>query len=169
MRKLFSTYFWSLLMVSLVFPASAEEKKLTFNSDGNFRILQIKDFQCSDIAKEKMLTFLNNALDIYKPDLVVLVGDQLDYGFHNTNEEKASATLNNLLMPLEERGISFLFTFGKHDREVEQGDVLGAYLGHDQQILSLEKQQTELNLATTEASDSEITAIPVKDMLAFMI
>ena len=117
MKKIIALILSTLLLMSLVFPASAKEKKLSFNSDGTFRILQINDFQDRDEAHAYSLAFLNSVLDKYEPDLVVLVGDQLNDYFPGVTEEKIRTALKNQLMPMEERGIPFIFTFGNHDRD----------------------------------------------------
>ncbi len=102
-----------------VFPVSAEDKKLTFNKNGKFRIMQVNDFQDRDNTNADSLAFLNKALDLYKPDLVVLVGDQIHHSFPGVTVEKIKTTIRNQLMPIEERGIPFLFTFGNHDRDYD--------------------------------------------------
>ena len=120
MKKIIALILSTLLLMSLVFPASAKEKKLSFNSDGTFRILQINDFQDRDEAHAYSLAFLNSVLDKYEPDLVVLVGDQLNDYFPGVTEEKIRTALKNQLMPMEERGIPFIFTFGNHDRDYKE-------------------------------------------------
>lgn len=106
-----------ILMSVCALPASAEKDVLKFGEDGKFRIMQINDFQDRDNTNAQSLEFLNAALDIYKPDLVVIVGDQLHNSFPDITEEKIKTTITNQLMPIEERGIPFLFTFGNHDRD----------------------------------------------------
>ena len=106
-----------LLMSAFVMPSNAadEEKKLTFDENGKFRILQINDFQDRDVADERSLAFLNAVLDKYEPDLVVLVGDQLSDYFPNKTPERIKQAIANQVLPMQERGIPFLFTFGNHD------------------------------------------------------
>lgn len=106
-----------LLFSVTLLPVSAQDKKLTFGDDGKFRILQINDFQDRDTVNSDSLAFLNAVLDKYEPDLVVLVGDQLSDYFPNKTAEKIKTAIKNQVMPMEERGIPFLFTFGNHDRD----------------------------------------------------
>lgn len=120
MKKIISLILSVLLLITFVFTASAKEKKLTFNSDGTFRILQINDFQDRDTTHEDSLVFLDSVLDKYEPDLVVLVGDQLSDYFPDVTEEKIRTALKNQLMPMEKRGIPFIFTFGNHDRDYKE-------------------------------------------------
>ncbi len=120
LKKTFAIILVVITVVSLcIFPASAEERKLTFDENGKFRILQINDFQDIDTTNTESLKFLNAVLDKYKPDLVVLVGDQIRDGFSGVTVDKIKTALSNQLMPMEERGIPFLFTFGNHDRDYQ--------------------------------------------------
>lgn len=118
-RKFCAVFLSLILLISaFIVPSSAEtEKKLTFDQNGKFRILQINDFQDRDNTNADSLAFLNKALDVYKPDLVVLVGDQLNDYFPGATPEKIRTAIINQLTPLEERGIPFIFTFGNHDRD----------------------------------------------------
>ncbi len=117
MKKITALVLTAFMLLPFVFSASAQEKKLTFNSDGTFRIMQINDFQDRDVPNADSVEFLNRVLDKYKPDLVVLVGDQLHDYFPGVTAEKIKVALSNQLMPLQERGIPFIFTFGNHDRD----------------------------------------------------
>lgn len=106
-----------------------KEEKVTFNEDGNFRILQINDFQDTDETDPKSIEFLNALLDKYEPDLVVIVGDQLSDVFENPTQEKIKTAIRNQLQPMEDRNIPFLYTYGNHDRDYED-------------VLSIEEQET---------------------------
>lgn len=117
MKRLTAILLAMLMMLSLTVTAFAADDKLTFGADGKFRILQINDFQDTDNVNEKSVDFLNKALDKYKPDLVVFVGDQLKDGVADFSVDRIRAALTSQLKPLEDRGIPFLFTFGNHDRD----------------------------------------------------
>lgn len=105
-----------LLFTSSAFCASAKETKLQFHQDGTFRLLLLNDFQDDDDINEKSLVFLNVVLDSYKPDLVVLNGDQL-WPDDNMTVQQIKNTLRRELSPMEKRKIPFLFTFGNHDHD----------------------------------------------------
>lgn len=92
---------------------------LKFKDDGTFRLLQINDFQDSDDVDPRSAAFLDAVLDKYRPDLVVLVGDQLTPG-EDMTAERIRTALKNELEPMEKRGIPFLFTFGNHDHDNER-------------------------------------------------
>ena len=114
-----------LLSVLLVFGccafATAEDaadKTLKFHEDGTFKILMINDTQ--DVGKngdDRMTDFLKAAVDTEKPDLVVFVGDQLSDVYPLASAEDYKITIDNILQPLEERGIPFIATLGNHDHD----------------------------------------------------
>lgn len=117
-KKALSIILSLVMLLSLtLLPVSAQEKKLTFNEDGSFRILQINDFQDRDTADERSLAFLDAVLDKYEPDLVVLVGDQLNDYFPGVTVERIKTAIAKQVLPMEERGIPYIFTFGNHDRD----------------------------------------------------
>ncbi|KAJ4299614.1 hypothetical protein N0V90_004860 [Kalmusia sp. IMI 367209] len=104
---------------------------LRAGADGKFKILQISDThmvtgvgQCKDAtdAKGRLLPeegadpltvkFMGQILDLEKPDLVVLTGDQL----HHDILDSQSA-LFKVVAPLIERSLPFVSVFGNHDDE----------------------------------------------------
>ncbi|MBQ9945769.1 MAG: metallophosphoesterase family protein [Clostridia bacterium] len=111
----------SLVMVlsfAVIGGATEKEKVLQFNEDGKFKIMQVNDTQ--DVGKgvnEKMPSFLEAALDIEKPDLVVFVGDQLADFYPFATEEDMALSIKNIIEPLQERNIPFLMTLGNHDHD----------------------------------------------------
>lgn len=117
-RKLLSLTLALILTVAIgIIPVSAKAEKLTFGSDGKFRVMQINDFQDRDNTNADSLAFLEAAIYVYKPDLIVLVGDQLHDSFPGVTAEKIKTAISNQLTPIEESGTPFLFTFGNHDRD----------------------------------------------------
>lgn len=119
MKKIVTFTLLVLFVVSMSFNCFAandvKTKTLSFNSDGTFRIMLMSDFQDKETPNAKSIAFLNAALDKYKPDLVIMDGDQI------TGRVKlgltARATLMYQLSPINRRGIPFLFTFGNHDHD----------------------------------------------------
>lgn len=117
-KKALSLVLMFVMLFSItLLPVSAQDKKLTFDEDGKFRILQINDFQDRDTTDIRSLAFLNAVLDKYEPNLVVLVGDQLSDYFPGVTPEKIKTAIANQVLPMQERGIPFIFTFGNHDRD----------------------------------------------------
>jgi hypothetical protein len=101
------------------------------NEDGKFKIVQISDTHmvtgvgvCKDAidangnplsereADPLTINFVGRILDVEKPDLVVLTGDQL----HHDILDSQSA-LFKVVAPLIERSIPYATVFGNHDDE----------------------------------------------------
>lgn len=129
----------SLVMVlsfAVIGGAAEEEKVLKFREDGTFKILQINDTQ--DVGKgvdERMVKFIEAALDIEQPDLVVFVGDQLSDMYPFGTKEDMIKAIDNIIAPLAERNIPFLVTLGNHDHDhfdvFSKADQFAAYSSYD--------------------------------------
>lgn len=129
----------SLVMVlsfAVIGGAAEEEKVLKFREDGTFKILQINDTQ--DVGKgvdERMVKFIEAALDIEQPDLVVFVGDQLSDAYPFGTKEDMIIAVDNIIAPLAERNIPFLVTLGNHDHDhfdvFSKADQFAAYSSYD--------------------------------------
>jgi hypothetical protein len=104
---------------------------LRVREDGKFKIVQISDTHmvtgvgvCKDAidahgenlpeseADPLTVDFIGKILDVEKPDLVVLTGDQL----HHDISDSQSA-LFKVVAPIIERSIPFAAIFGNHDSE----------------------------------------------------
>jgi hypothetical protein len=104
---------------------------LRVKEDGKFKIVQISDTHmvtgvgvCKDAidaygnhlpkseADPLTVNFIGKILDVEKPDLVVLTGDQL----HHDIPDSQSA-LFKVVAPIIERSIPFAAVFGNHDSE----------------------------------------------------
>lgn len=109
----------------------SDARALRVREDGKFKIVQISDMHmvtgvgvCKDAvdahgenlpeSKADPLTvnFIGNILDVEKPDLVVLTGDQL----HHDISDSQSA-LFKAVAPMIERSTPFAAVFGNHDSE----------------------------------------------------
>ncbi|KFY85186.1 hypothetical protein V500_08638 [Pseudogymnoascus sp. VKM F-4518 (FW-2643)] len=112
-------------------PKSDTPTALRVRQDGKFKILQIADTHmvtgvglCRDAidahgsdlpesdADPLTVKFVENILDVEKPDLVVLTGDQL----HHDIPECHTAILK-VVAPMINRSIPFAAVFGNHDSE----------------------------------------------------
>lgn len=115
-----------VMLLGSVIPAFAADSntRLQFNDDGEFKILHICDCQDGYPAQERMLTYINYMLDIYKPDLVVLGGDNT-VGYKETKE----AAIEELVAPFVEHETYFTLVFGNHDHEqgVDKDELLKMY------------------------------------------
>lgn len=96
-------------------PAAAADKTLKFKADGTFRIMQISDTHCTDQVYPEVIAFLEKALDDYKPDLVVFTGDNVTGGWFMSTPLSVKSAIDQLVAPLDERGIPFTVVFGNHD------------------------------------------------------
>lgn len=123
MKKITAILLALVLMFTLVCPVFAvhdnDTKTLRFNDDGKFKIMMINDVQDFDNPAKRSVEFIEKALDSEKPDLVVFAGDQLSDMFYTANYDKVKKAINNMIAPIEERDIPFLFTYGNHDHDRE--------------------------------------------------
>ncbi|NHC14315.1 metallophosphoesterase family protein [Motilibacter deserti] len=103
------------------FPAAAEAKqerapkRLRFDADGRFKIVEFNDTQDDARTDRRTLELMGRVLDSEQPDLVVLVGDNINGGPRTTSEMKQA--LNNVIQPMESRQIPWAATFGNHDED----------------------------------------------------
>ncbi|MBE6749312.1 MAG: hypothetical protein E7557_08820 [Ruminococcaceae bacterium] len=114
MKKVISILLVASMLFSLSitsFAAGASDDALRFNKNGTFKILVLADVQDGYPMEDAMITFVNEALDYAKPDLVVFCGDNI-----MTNDVRA---YEQLLTPIADRDIPFSLVFGNHDPEVE--------------------------------------------------
>jgi hypothetical protein len=105
--------------------------ELRVKEDGKFRIVQISDTHmvtgvgvCGDAmdargnylpeseADPLTVNFIGDVLDVERPDLVILTGDQI----HHDIPDSQSA-LFKVVTPIIERSIPFAAVFGNHDSE----------------------------------------------------
>lgn len=121
-------------------------KKLKFNNEGKFTILQVSDAQDMHIPRRGMFKMLNKFYDKINPDLIVLTGDNI-LGNHindapignwqNVKSKKGTLkrmkkALGYLLKPINKRQIPFAFVYGNHDdrnciSKNEQAEIYGSY------------------------------------------
>ena len=121
--KAFVSIFMILLLCCSCFaPASAATLKndtaLQVHEDGTFKICMFNDLQDNKTPHKKTIALMQAILDAEQPDLVVIVGDTHTDRNSFATAESVEATLLNLMKPVADRGIPFLFTFGNHDHEV---------------------------------------------------
>lgn len=126
MKKIIASIIVGIMLVASVVPAAAAEetKKLQFNEDGEFKVLHLSDCQDGFPAQEKMFIYINYMLETYKPDLVVLGGDN-SVGPEETKEQ----AIEELVAPFVEHETYFTLVFGNHDHQqgVEKEELLEMY------------------------------------------
>ncbi|MCR5150776.1 MAG: metallophosphoesterase [Clostridiales bacterium] len=124
MKKIFSVFLALVMALGVMTVAFADtvDPQLQFGSDGKFKILVLADFQEGYPVKQASKQFVIEALDKVQPDIVVLLGDNL--------YQNDLRIIDELVKPMQERGIPFTFVFGNHDREsagVEKEEQLKYY------------------------------------------
>lgn len=88
---------------------------LAFSADGRFTIVQFNDTQDGPTTDRRTTALQEAVLDDVAPDVVVINGDVIDG--RSTSELEAKQALNNVVLPMERRGIPFTVTFGNHDED----------------------------------------------------
>ena len=103
-------------------PAFAKEKapegELRFREDGSFTIMLLADAQDTNRTKPDTVELIEASLDEVKPDLVILMGDNIAgswFGARIHAQEKAEKAIGNIVGPIAQRRIPFALVFGNHD------------------------------------------------------
>ncbi len=126
MKKIITLMIVCVMLMTSIIPASAakKENKLQFDKNGEFKVLHLCDCQDGFPAQEKMFTYINYMLENYKPDLVVLGGDN-SVGEEETKEQ----AIEELVAPFVEHETYFTLVFGNHDHQqnVEKEELLEMY------------------------------------------
>ena len=117
----------SVLLVSatVAFAEGDASTTLKFNADGEFRIMLFADPQDDENLEETTTAIMCEALDMYKPDLVVYLGDNtVADGYENQKKAIEAVT-----KPVVDRGIPYSLVFGNHDEEhnVSKEELLAIY------------------------------------------
>ncbi|MGP9539344.1 metallophosphoesterase family protein [Brachybacterium sp. AOP43-C2-M15] len=102
--------------------------QLRFRDDGTFTAVQFNDTQDSHRTDRRTIALQEAVLEDVRPDVVVLNGDVID-GSPSTALE-AKQAINNVVRPMEDRGIAWALTFGNHDEDSSERTGLdeAAYL-----------------------------------------
>lgn len=95
------------------------DRHLQFNENGEFKILQISDIQEKAPLKRITKKLIKEAIEVEKPDLIVLTGDNIN-STAGKKEASAKKTISSVMSLLEKYGIPVAIVFGNHDTE---GDV----------------------------------------------
>lgn len=126
MKKFISFMLAFILAFAMLLPASASvqsaDNKLQFNSDGEFRIMQIADIQDGPLLFEIVRDFLKSVVPAEKPDLIVLTGDNISaaassIGIHAVDLLLVEAAIDRYMSIFEANNIPVAVVFGNHDAE----------------------------------------------------
>ena len=100
-------------VASVSFAGFKDEAVLQFDENGNFKIMVLADIQTGYPVPDDMITFIYEAADFAKPDIIVLTGDNI-----NTEEIEA---YDEVFGALERTGIPYTAVLGNHDQENSGG------------------------------------------------
>lgn len=113
------------LIMGAAMPAfAADSKTLSFDENGEFKILHLTDCQDTYPQNQTMMTYIDYMLKTYEPDLVILGGDNA-VGPKETKEEE----IKSLVEPFVRNEVYFTLVFGNHDHEqgVDKDTLLKYY------------------------------------------
>ncbi len=126
MKKFISFMLAFILAFAMLLPASASvqsaDNKLQFNSDGEFRIMQIADIQDGPLLFEIVRDFFKDVIPAAKPDLIVLTGDNISagassVGIHAVDLLLVEAAIDRYMSIFEANNVPVAVVFGNHDAE----------------------------------------------------
>lgn len=137
MKKILAVFLAVVMMFTLSSVSFAADNSkngnLQFDENGKFKILAFADVQDGYPMHEDFLVYMNEALDKTQPDLVIFLGDIIMSA--ETSEDYWKG-YDQLIEPLEARGIPFTFVFGNHDdqdthKESTKDEKLAKYMTYD--------------------------------------
>lgn len=107
------------------------KRTLRFNENGKFKILMISDIQETMNYDFRTVKGMEAMIDIEKPDLVILGGDNCD-GRKVKLKEELEEYLKIFTAPMENRSIPWIHVYGNHDYDIdvpvsEQNEIYCAY------------------------------------------
>ena len=97
---------------------------LAFGPSRRMRIVQVNDTPGGADVDRRTVEFMGKVLDRERPDFALINGDVID-GSPRTDLEVKQA-VNNVVSPMESRGIKWAIIFGNHDEDSveEHGTVM---------------------------------------------
>ena len=108
--------------------------KLKFNSDGKFRILlfgdihEHTDYKTNPKFKD-MQKLMNAAVEEFKPDLCILLGDNCNTDIYAEDPEKFREMLKDVVSPITSRNIPVAAVLGNHEHDHGHEDEIVAEYG----------------------------------------
>ena len=130
MKKFVRRFLSALLMLFMVLLASPAGRAeagsdapapLSFGSDGTFTIMLLSDLQSTQFVSPHLLRALKGVLLNNTPDLIILLGDQLEGGSPvmrlGSDERNMDNALSQMMQPIAASGVPFAVLLGNHDHE----------------------------------------------------
>ncbi|UNK72278.1 metallophosphoesterase family protein [Microbacterium sp. H1-D42] len=109
--------------------------RLQFPGDRPFKVVQFNDTQDDERTDRRTVELIEKTLDQEKPDFVVINGDVITGGCETRLAVKQA--INNVVWPMESRGIPWAVTYGNHDEDslsqsgVDEAGMLAIYRSYD--------------------------------------
>ena len=120
MKKTLSLILSMIILVTCfttsVYAKNKGDDTLKFNKDGKFTILNISDIQDGYPLNPLAKDYIEKTVDLVKPDLIVLTGDNIS-GYDIPEEEDAEKAIREFMDIFQERNIKVAAVFGNHDDE----------------------------------------------------
>lgn len=101
---------------------------LRFQPNGRFKIVQFNDTQDDHLTDRRTIEFMGKVLDQEKPNFALINGDVITDG--PKNPRQVYEAINNVVLPMETRGIPWAITFGNHDEDSVEDANTGVYERH---------------------------------------
>lgn len=128
MKRIVSILLAVVLAFGMLMPAYAAtaelpgNKKLQFNDDGEFRIMQIADIQDGPFLLDITRDFLDDVIPAADPDLIVLSGDNISagaatVGIHAIDLILVEIAIGRFMSIFEKHNVPVAVVFGNHDAE----------------------------------------------------
>ncbi|MDO5499872.1 MAG: metallophosphoesterase [Propionibacteriaceae bacterium] len=119
----------------------SRQMPLSFGRDGKFKIVQFNDTQDGALTDRRTVELISKVLDQEKPQFAVINGDVINGSPRNDREVKQA--YNNVVMPMESRGIKWALTFGNHDEDSTESN--GTSMREPQIVNFLRQYKHNLN------------------------
>ena len=126
----------SAAAASEIAPAGAGPGRgLRFRADGTFKVVQFNDTQDDELTDRRTVELIEKTLDAEQPDFALINGDVITGGCETRLAVKQA--INNVVWPMESRGIPWAVTYGNHDEDslpqsgVDEAMMLDFYRSYD--------------------------------------
>lgn len=132
---------------------------LHFDQYGNFRIVTFSDIHAKTDNDVESTEFIKRVIEMYRPNLIVLLGDQISY-VKNEGDNVKNA-LKNVIEPISQTNIPFAFVFGNHDIDCmkleDQMKIYQSYAGClGRPNITLENQQTNIDNICEDSNEKDV-------------
>lgn len=146
MKKIISVFLALVLCLNVFAVCAGAEgtgensasSKLSFNSDGSFKIIQVADFQDNTTPAKIAFEYVKQIAEEEKPDLFILTGDNISEsvgkGYTKANAlKRVRKAIDAFMSVFEEIGVPVAVLFGNHDAEglVSKEEQMAIYMEYD--------------------------------------